>query len=491
MGAIIGIDLGTTTTVAARFNEAGHPEVLPSWVSNRAFTHSAFWFNAENPDVPSYIGDLARSLVGVEEGAFREYKRHMGTDFTYAAHGRLYSPQKLTQLMLARYQQDIVNDYGSIDSVAITVPANFRDAARQQTIQAAQDAGYPQPIHVIDEPTAAALYYAFTSPVPLEGNYVIYDFGGGTLDVSVVSVSGLDVEVKMSDGVAQLGGMDLDRIVHEMLNEKFQAATGSPLSPEDSGIQIAQTESLKEQLSDFPNRPYDIFSVKHGKVRVVLSQAEFVQRAMPIFETSMECVDRALSQAGFAPEAIDGVFMAGGTSSIPVLKEMLSAKFHLDPVRRNPSQAIALGAAIYAGYRGLSRRPQMLAPAQSEQLSSMEVVQSCPHFLGTSALDNDGFEYNSILIRKGMPRPVSVTEVYTIVEDGQSSVRCDVTQSPLKTVHLGNPAVTRIFDEFMEVSDAEIGDDIEVTYSYDENGVFEGIFSFPRNGKKVKFKGNI
>ena len=264
MGAIIGIDLGTTTTVAARFNEAGHPEVLPSWVSNRAFTHSAFWFNAENPDVPSYIGDLARSLVGVEEGAFREYKRHMGTGFTYTAHGRTYSPQKLTQLMLERYQQHIVNDYGSIDSVAITVPANFRDAARQQTIQAAQDAGYPQPIHVIDEPTAAALYYAFTSPVPLEGNYVIYDFGGGTLDVSVVSVSGLDVEVKMSDGVAQLGGMDLDRIVHELLNEKFQAATGSPLTPEDSGMHIAQTESLKEQLSDFPNRPYDIFSVKHG-----------------------------------------------------------------------------------------------------------------------------------------------------------------------------------------------------------------------------------
>jgi molecular chaperone DnaK len=494
MGVLIGIDLGTTTTVAARFNEAGHAEIVPSWVDGFAFTHSAFWFERENPGQPTTIGKIARGLAGVEEGAFREYKRHMGTEFVFTAHGRTYSPQKLTQMMLERYRQHIINEHAEIDSLAITVPANFRDAARQQTVQAALDAGFPQPIQVIDEPTAAALYYAFTSPNPLEGTYVIYDFGGGTLDVSVVTVSGLEVEVRMTDGVPQLGGMDLDRIVFELVSEKFLQARGVPLTTEDCGFNVEQAEALKEQLSEFPHRSIDLFSVQHGKVRVTVTQAEFVARAMPLFRQSMACVDRTLDQAGFAPEAIDGVFMAGGTSSIPVLREMLAEKFGREPVRRNPSQAIALGAAIYAGYRGLARRPQMLAAAQAEKLDAMEVTQSCPHFLGTTALDEEGDEYNSILIRKGDARPISVTEVYYVDHDGQEDVRCDVTQCDLRTLNLDNVQLRRIFDEYMPIEGAQQGDEIHVTYSYDENGVFEGIFHYPGpdgDGPTIKFKGNL
>lgn len=491
MGAIIGIDLGTTTTVAARFNEAGHAEIVPSWVDGLAFTHSAFWFERENPGQPTTIGKIARGLAGVEEGAFHEYKRHMGTEFVFAAHGRTYSPQKLTQMMLERYRNHILNEHAVIDSFAITVPANFRDAARQQTVQAALDAGFPHPIQVIDEPTAAALYYAFTSSTPLEGTYVIYDFGGGTLDVAVVTVSGLEVEVRMTDGVPQLGGMDLDRIVFELVSEKFLQTRGVPLTSEDCGFNVEQAESLKEQLSEFPQRSIDLFSVQHGKVRVTVTQAEFVARAMPLFRQSLACVDRTLDQAGFAPEAIDGVFMAGGTSNIPVLREMLAEKFGREPVRRNPSQAIALGAAIYGGFRGLTRRPQLLAPAQTEQLATMQVVQSCPYFLGTTALDAEGDEYNSILVRKGSARPVSVTETYYITQDGQANVRCDVTQCDVPTVNLQHVRLTRIFDEDLAVEDAIAEDEIHVTYSYDENGVFEGVFHYPRNGTTLKFKGNL
>jgi molecular chaperone DnaK len=494
MGALIGIDLGTTTTVAARFNEAGHAEIVPSWVDGLAFTHSAFWFERQNPDHPTTIGKVARELAGVEEGAFLEYKRHMGTEHVFTAHGRTYSPQKLTQLMLERYRKLILDSHGDIGSLAITVPANFRDAARQQTLQAALDAGFPQPIQVIDEPTAAALYYAYTSQVPLEGNYLIYDFGGGTLDVSVVTVSGLDVEVRMTDGVAQLGGMDLDRLVFELVSEKFFEAKGVRLSSEDCGFNVEQAEALKEELSEFPQRSLNLYSVQHGKVRVTVTQQEFVERARPLFLQSMACVDRTLDQAGFAPEAIDGVFMAGGTSSIPELRRLLAEKFGCEPIRRNPSQSIALGAAIYAGYRGLSRRPQMLAPEQVAKLNEMEVTQSCPHFLGTTAVDREGQEYNSILIRKGDARPISVTETYYVTHDGQEDVRCDVTQCTFRTLNLDNVNLTRIFDEYMPIADAQEGDEIHVTYSYNENGVFEGAFHFPGpdgDGPTIKFKGNL
>jgi molecular chaperone DnaK (HSP70) len=124
----------------------------------------------------------------------------------------------------------------------------------------------------------------------------------------------------------------------------------------------------------------------------------------------------------------------------------------------------------------------------------MEVTQSCPHFLGTTALDEEGDEYNSILIRKGDARPISVTEVYYVDHDGQEDVRCDVTQCDLRTLNLDNVQLRRIFDEYMPIEGAQQGDEIHVTYSYDENGVFEGIFHYPGpdgDGPTIKFKGNL
>ena len=123
--------------------------------------------------------------------------------------------------MLARQLTHLKQEYHEVGSLAITVPANFLNKARQQTIQAALDAGFPSPIRVIDEPTAAALYYVHTSPVPMEGTYLVYDFGGGTLDVSIMEVSGRDIQVKMSHGVARLGGMDLDKVAYDLIQQKL------------------------------------------------------------------------------------------------------------------------------------------------------------------------------------------------------------------------------------------------------------------------------
>lgn len=184
--------------------------------------------------------------------------------------------------------------------------------------------------------------------------------------------------------------------------------------------------------------------------------------------------------------------MAGGTSNIPELKKRLQALFGFEPVRRNPSQAIALGAAIFAGYKAYTQLPAMLAPTQQAQLEDMNLVQSCPYFLGTSSTSNDGHEYNTILLRKGMPRPVSVTEVFYVMDDDQEVIRCDVTQSEVDTQDLEHPTLTRLFDQDMPLPPGKReGDELHVTFSYDENGVFKGTFLDPDTGESVDFEGNL
>jgi molecular chaperone DnaK (HSP70) len=491
VAAIVGIDLGTTTTVAARFNEAGMPEVVTNW-KGQAFIHSAFWFSKDNAYEPADIGDIARGLVGIEEGAFSQYKRDMGTDVRYEAHGRQYTPQKLTELMLERQLKHLKQEHHEVGSLAITVPANFLNKARQQTIQAAVDAGFPLPIRVIDEPTAAALYYVHTSPSPMEGTYLVYDFGGGTLDVSIMEVSGRDIQVKMSHGVARLGGMDLDKVLYDLIQAKFSAKTGEAFTVDDAGFSVVQAEAVKEQLSSLANRPIEIFSTKHGIVKLSITQDEFIAAAKSIFDQSIWCVEEALSLSHLGPKDIEGVFMAGGSSNIPELKRRLQVLFGFEPVRRNPSQAIALGAAIFAGYKAYTHLPTMLAPEQQAQVEDMNLVQSCPCFLGTTSTSVSGFDYNTIILRKGMPRPVSVTEIFYVMDDEQESIRCDVTQSEDDTQDLDHPGLTRLFDQDMPLpAGKKNGDELHVTFTYDENGVFKGTFLDPDSGETVDFEGNL
>jgi molecular chaperone DnaK len=491
MKAIFGIDLGTTTTVASRFNIGGSPEAVTLW-NGESFIHSAIYFDSSNPDEPSLFGDAVRDVVGVQEGAFSQYKRDIGTDRYYAAHGRKYTPCDLTRMMLERLLKHLISEGDDVCSLTITVPANFSDKARTQTIQAAFDAGFPEPIQVIDEPTAAGLYYTYTAPVPLCGKYLVYDFGGGTLDVSVLEVDGLKVDVLMSHGVPKLGGMDLDQIVYELIQDEFYKLKGERFTVDDTGFSVAQAEKTKEQLSESQSRPISIFSTKHGRVNVSISQAKFTEAARPIFDMSFDCVENVLKLAFLDKSEINGVFMAGGTSNIPELGHRLEKFFGFAPIRKNPSRAIALGAAVYAAYTTNIDNPERLGGQQKARLGDMTLVETCPYFLGTTAQTNDGYEFNSILLRKGMPRPASITESYYVLEDNQESIRCDVTQHSRDTSDVSDPDLTRIFDQYLQLPlGRKAGDEIRVTFSYDRNGVFKGVFLDVESGVSTEFEGNL
>lgn len=491
MKAIFGIDLGTTTTVASRFNIGGSPEAVTLW-NGESFIHSAIYFDSSNPDEPSLFGDAVRDVVGVQEGAFSQYKRDIGTDRYYAAYGRKYTPCDLTRIMLERLLKHLISEGDDICSLTITVPANCSNKARMQTIQAAFDAGFPEPIQVIDEPTAAGLYYAYTSPVPLSGKYLVYDFGGGTLDVSVLEVNGLKVDVLMSHGVPKLGGMDLDEIVFELIQNEFFNLKGERFTVDDTGFNVTQAEKIKEQLSESQSRTVSIFSIKHGKVNINITQTQFIAAARTIFDKSFDCVEDVLRSAFLDKSEINGVFMAGGTSNIPELERRLEKFFGFAPVRKNPSRAIALGAAVYAAYTTNIDNPKRLGGEQRARLGGMTLVETCPYFLGTTAQTNDGYEFNSILLRKGMPRPASITESYYVLEDNQESIRCDVTQHSSDTSDVSDPSLTRIFDQYLQLPlGRKAGDEIKVTFSYDRNGVFKGVFLDVESGVSTEFEGNL
>lgn len=491
MGAIIGIDLGTTTTVAARFNAGGEPEVVSLW-NNENFIHSAFFFEADNPDEPAQIGEIARDAAGIQEGAFSMYKRDIGTDIFYNAYGRFYTPEGLTKLMLERLLRHLMTEFGEVSSLAITVPANFINKARTQTIQAAFDAGFPAPIQVIDEPTAAALFNAHTSPTPLDGNYLVYDFGGGTLDVSIINISGGDIQVVRSDGVEKLGGMDLDKVVFDLIQAEFFRIKGENFSIDDTGFNIPQAEKIKEQLSSSPSRTVSIFSSKHGNVKVTVNQAAFVAASRDIFDKSFACVERVLRAAYMDKHEIAGVFMAGGTSYIPELERRLTEMFGFPPVRRNPSQSVALGAAVFAAHRAYAEFPELLGPEQIAKIKDKSLVEVCPYYLGTTAETNEEAEFNSVILRKGDPRPASMSMDFYVMEDGQETIRCDVTQCREDTQDLDHPDMTRIFDEYMPLpAGSRKGDKLQVTFTYDSNGVFKGEFLDVESGKLTEFEGNL
>ena len=481
---IIGIDLGTTTTVVSRLNEAGRPEIVMNW-ENQPYTHSALHFTKDSPKQP-VIGSTAREVAGVEEGAFKEYKRDMGTERVYHAHGEEYTPTSLSALMLRKQREHIENTFGQkVDMVVITTPANFPSEARAATVAAAISAGFPEPITTMDEPTAAALYYADSEPVPLDGYYLIYDFGGGTLDVTVLHAKGKDIKVKYSMGVAQLGGKDFDERLRGLVAAKFKEKTGSVLDVTDTTFNDFEAEKVKHRFTDSEKADFKVRSMQHGLVSLSVSRAEFEEEVSALITQAEFCLEGALDKAGVKFADLKGVYMAGGTSKIPCVQRSVERLTSLKPKVRNPEQAISLGAALFAAVKFGARKPAALSPGQRGNLDQIRVKDVAPYYIGTlTASNRSGAKVviNSILIPKGEPLPAKVTKNYYVPKDGTKKLNVDVTSSYHETED--RDEVTMLADTEMNLGpDARQGDPIEVTFVVNENGQFEGTFKDVKTGK--------
>ena len=482
---IIGIDLGTTTTLVARFNEAGKPEI-----TNNSDGH---------PITPSVVqvDDSGAVIVGSEakkflgngaSNVFAEFKREMGTNKTWPVGSNTVSPVDLSALLLKKVVSDYAEQFGQPQSIVITWPANCGNDQREATKAAAAKAGLKVEYY-IEEPTAAALYYA--TDTALDGKYLVYDFGGGTFDVTLIEAHGNNITVLYQDGVQQLGGKDLDEALLKIIGEKFRVKTGDVFDAVDCNFDKLAVESAKHSLTSKDKTAIRLVSAKHGPIAIDLSRDEF-EAGISHLVSQAEMACEAVLRCGKLPEEtsqhvkksdIKEIFMAGGTSRVPAMQASVERLFGKKPKVKNPDQAIAMGAAIYAAHKASGGTLNAL---QARAVSDIDVSLIAPHFFGTSVLNEDGTGiYNDTVITKGTKLPCREERTYVTSRDNQTKLNCDVSQSAEKEENC--EFISKIWDGDLELpSGRPAGQPIKVIFAYDINGTMQCSFEDVKTGKVTK-----
>src|SRR3979490_2052982 len=376
MSKIIGIDLGTTNSVVAVM-EGGEPVVIPNPEGSR-ITPAVVGFTKSGERL---VGQVAkRQAVTNSEKTIFSIKRFMGRKYDEGAaeaarvpytvgrasngdawvdvRGKQYSPPEISALILRKLKEAAEAYLGEkVTDAVITVPAYFNDAQRQAT----KDAGKIADLNVrriINEPTAAALAYGLDKKK--NETISVYDFGGGTFDISILEVGDGVVEVKSTNGDTHLGGDDIDQRIIDWMIQEFKRDQGIDVSKDQMALQRLKeaAEKAKIELStlletelNLPFLTADASGPKHLAIK--LTRARFEQMVADILERSVEPCKKALTDAGVTPAQIDEVVLVGGSTRIPKVQEMVRNLFGKDPNRSvNPDEVVAVGAAVQGGGLG-------------------------------------------------------------------------------------------------------------------------------------------
>jgi len=481
----VGIDLGTTYSAVAVLNHAGKPEIVPNIDGDR-ITASAVFFQESGPII---IGNEAVNAAGGwPDRVVRWVKRQVGNDdWSFPIDGSHHGAVAISALVLRKLKQDAESVLGSVEAAVITVPAYFDELRRKATMDAAEQAGI-EVLRIINEPTAAALAYAASGTIT--GKLLIYDLGGGTFDVSIVDVrSSNDVSVIASEGDHQLGGHDFDLRLADHFEQAFQREFGMSLldDPVSRHETIEEAERVKRTLSKLESAPASLRRAGQS-TGLTVKRSDFEDFTDDLLARTEMLVENALDQAELAPEDIDGVILVGGSTRIPSVQAMLSKMFGKQPIRTvNPDEAVALGASIQAAMI-LAERGQSDLPASAmKELSEISLEDVTNHSYGTIILDDVGgllTNQNSVMIPKNTPLPHSETKTYYTVEDGQTDLRCDITQGEGSDPEFVNLLASEIMDL---PPDRPASQAIEVTFSYDVNGRMSCDFHDVASGRRKHF----
>jgi molecular chaperone DnaK len=467
MSAFIGIDLGTTYSAIATIDETGRPII----VHNKDGSNITPSCVAEITKGEMDVGEAARRQWGsAPDTAAARFKRDMGTSATHPIQGVEFTPTQLSAYVLKKIVADAEEALGSIGEAVVTIPANFAHEAREATMSAAKSAGL-NVRYIINEPTAAALYYAFKSGDELGGIYAVYDLGGGTFDVSIIRVDGQDVEVLATNGVSKLGGDDFDRALVNLVRAKFKDQTGEDLDEDDFTSNDAEEE--KRSLS-----ARDKVTIRVNRQLIDIRRDEFEEAISSFVSQSEMLCEATIDEAEIDVADIKGVFLAGGSTRIPIIAQNVKKIFRKEPVSSvNVDEVVALGAALYAAYKGDESK---LSVVQKNAIQKIKVSESTGKCFGTISIGHDEAReraklFNSILIRKGDKIPCSVTESFYTVHDGQDAVECQVTES---TAVETDPRFVKVIwkGELKLPGDRSASQEIKVTFSYDDNQIMKCSF---------------
>lgn len=467
MSRIIGIDLGTSTSEAAVMLE-GKTVMIPNH-QRELITPSAVHLAADGTVT---IGNEAKETILLEpECTFIEVKRMMGEDVTLKAHGKNYTPQELSSFVL-KYLADCASEYlkETVDRVVITVPAYFSDRQRRATVKAGRLCGLTVE-RIINEPTAAALSYGMEHLQDC-ANVLVYDLGGGTLDVTVLEMFEGVLEVRASCGNNKLGGKDFDEAIVHYLLEKFsppeqkliegnlRAMVRLKKEAENCKVALSKTEEYTVALPFLAEMKGKPISVEETITRV---QFEELIRA-DITSTKIQ-IDSALKDAQLSIAEIDAVLLVGGSTRIPFVEQFIGTVFGKEPCRLvDPDLAVAGGAAIQAAILD-----------ENVDCDGVILTDVCPYTLGTAVL-RDGFSfapeiYFDPLIKRNTTIPVTREKIYNTSWDGQTEVDVKIYQGEYRT-----PERNNFLGEFRlsGIPSAPAGKEtIKIAFSYDVNGILQ------------------
>ena len=325
MTNIVGIDLGTTFSALSILNAIGKPEIIPNADGER-LTPSAIFFDEENSDIVRVGIEAINSRHLNAQRSVRWIKRHMGdANYRKKIDSKDWTPVELSALILKKLKQDCSVEHGDICDAVISVPAHFDEVRRKATMEAGKIAGL-NVIGIVNEPVAAALYYATTRQV--SGTVMVYGLGGGTFDVTIMEVKGHDMNIICSQGDHALGGIDFDQKILEILEQKYKEKFKTELigSDEDRAKYEDEAEDIKKTLSRRDVAKKMLYGPA-GNMRVEITREMFEKAIAPLMDRADILVEVALGEAGIEPAGIGKVLLVGGSTRIPLVQQRLEKMF--------------------------------------------------------------------------------------------------------------------------------------------------------------------
>ena len=452
------------------------------------FTSSAVLFDPNNITV----GEQA-IRANEPDRLERWFKKQMGeVQWRSKEHfGKSYSAVDLSGFVLKKLKQDAQLITTPITKAVITVPSYFEEQQRQATIDAANLAGL-EVLSLINEPTAAALAYARNSNI--RGRCLVYDFGGGTFDVSVVDINDMEnIQVISSEGDNNLGGYNIDQDLAKLIDKEFLNAHGvSMLSSEASvpdrhSVSFA-SEQIKRQLSSRESvKNHPVVNLAGQSIIFSINRSTFNEVIRSRIRQTELLIETVLSDNGLKPADIQHVLLVGGSSRIPAVQSMLKRIFPSDPIRSiNPDEAVAMGAAIAAA-QVLARDGDIsLPPEIANSLERTEIKDVSNSDYGTLALATHlGTDQlrNFIILPKNTPIPCTKTSTYYTEADNQTSVNIRITQGSEEDPRF----VNTLFEELMELPpNRPSGQELLFTYHYDRNQMLHATVVDVASGRDLK-----
>ncbi|MBI2135399.1 molecular chaperone DnaK [Candidatus Woesearchaeota archaeon] len=456
---IIGIDLGTSNSAAAVL-QAGKPTIIPSAEGTTAYGKAFPSVVAFTKDSQMLVGEPARrQAISNPKGTVLAAKRKMGTNYKYSINGKEYTPQQISAFILQKIKKDAEEFIGEpINKAVITVPAYFDDNQRQATKDAGEIAGL-EVVRLVNEPTAASMAYGLDK-ADKELKILVFDFGGGTLDVTIMDLSQGVFEVKATNGDTQLGGTDMDEKLMKFIMDDFRNKENVDLSDDDTAMQRLReaAEKAKIELSNTLetdiNLPF-ITSTDDGPkhLSMKLTRAKLEQLVEPIIQRCRHPMEQAIKDAKLSHNEIDKVILVGGPTRMPIMRKFVEDFIGKKAERGvDPMECVAMGAAIQAG-------------VLAGEVKDILLLDVTPLTLGIETLGG----VRTPLIERNATIPTKKSQIFSTAADNQTAVTIRIGQGE-RPMFADNKVLGQF--DLIGLPPAPRGiPQIEVAFDIDANGI--------------------